>query len=136
MKLLVTALWMMIGLAVAAEVRPQSTLHVYRYQLKVHQASHPTVQCDTFPIVRMQNGRVYTMKVTAGHHTFTIADSLATLNVSMEPDKEYYVRMDYPETLGTGPMLTLVPPEQGRIETAKLKPLDGWYVENATCGSP
>jgi hypothetical protein len=28
----------------------------------------------------------------------------------------------------------VVPPEVGREETKKLRPLDGWLVEDATCG--
>lgn len=86
----------------------------------------------------MQNGRVYTIKASAGRHNFTVADSPNGIDVDAEPGKEYFVRIDYPPnaTFATGALPVLVPPDQGMKEVRKLRPLDRWFIEAATCGKP
>jgi hypothetical protein len=122
----------------SAQTQPQGTVHIYRYRLSVGQAAHPTVSCDAFPVARIQNGRVYTMKVSARRHAFTTSDNPIGINVDVEPGKEYFVRLDYPPnaSYSASPTPVLVAPEQGRGEIQKMRPLDGRFIENATCGQP
>ncbi len=121
-----------------AQGKPAATVHIYRYKLNVGKAAHPMVSCDTFPIARLQNGRVYTMKVSAGKHSFTVADNPIGVDVKIEGGKEYFVRIDYPvnASFGVGATPVVVAPEQGAREVESLHPLDAWYIENATCGQP
>ncbi len=138
-------LWMAISIVSAQgqtkdqprQVQPQGTVHIYRYRLSVGTAAHPTVSCDEFPVVRIQNGRVYSMKVSAGRHSFATTDKPSGIAVDVEPGKEYFLRVDFQgASLVTSPSLVLVPPEQGRMETLKMRPLDARYIEAATCGKP
>jgi hypothetical protein len=131
------AFWMAIPL-LSAQTPTQATLHIYRRRLSVGTAAHPTVFCDMFPVIRTQNGRDYTMKVSAGRHSFTTADNPHGIQVDVEPGKEYFVRIDFSpnSTFAKGATPMLVPPELGRMETLKLRPLDGQYIEDATCGRP
>src|SRR5580700_10716271 len=109
----------------SAQVRPRGTVHIYRYRLTIGTAAHPTVSCDEFPVVRMQNGRVYTMNVSAGRHSFATTGNPAGIAVDVEPGKEYFVRIDFQNaSFGTSPIPVLVPTEQGLMETLKMRPLD------------
>ncbi len=131
------AFWLVISI-LSAQTPPQATLHIYRQRLSQGTGAHPTVSCDMFPVVRAQNGRVYTMKVSAGRHSFTTVDNPKGILVDVESGKEYFVRIDFSlnSTFAKGANPVLVPPEQGRMETLKLRPLDGQYIEDATCGRP
>jgi len=135
---MILPLWIAMSLATSAQVQSQATVHIYRYRLSVGQTKHPTVSCDAFPVVRMQNGRVYTMKVSAGRHVFSTSDDPTGIQVEIAPGKEYFVRIDYPPNVTYAERATavLVAPEQGRMETLKMRPLDGRYIEAATCGNP
>jgi Protein of unknown function (DUF2846) len=115
---------------------PSGTVHFYRYLLNVGKAAHPIVACDAFPIARMQNGRVYTMQIPSGRHAITTSENPTGILVDVEAGKEYFIRIDY-ATNASFPLRAtpvVVPPEVGREETKKLRPLDGWLVEDATCG--
>ncbi len=120
------------------QAKAPGTVHLYRVKLEQGKAVHPTVSCDAFPVAKMQNGRVYTMKVSAKRHNFTVGDSPNGIDVDVEPGKEYFVRIDFPAnaSFATGALPVNVPAEQGSKEVQKLKPLDGWYIEAATCGKP
>jgi hypothetical protein len=129
--------WMAIS-ALYAQPQPQATVHIYREKLSAATAAHPTVSCDMFPVVRIQNGRVYSMKVSAGRHTFTTNADPTGIIVDAESGKDYFVRVDFtPNAKFRGAASpVLVAPEQGRMEILKLRPLDLQYVEAATCGRP
>jgi hypothetical protein len=116
--------------------KPEATLHIYRPRLDVGKAAHPTVSCDAFAIARIQNGRVYTMKISPGRHSFTVGGKTDVTNIDVEPGKEYFLRVDYPPnaSFAAGAIAVLVDPAQGLKEIRKLRPLDGWFIENATCG--
>ncbi len=116
--------------------QPQGTVHIYREKLEIGTQTRPTVSCDNFPVARIENGRVYTMKMSVGRHVLGTTDHPLGFFVDVEADKEYFVRIDFPvnASLPTGATPVLVPNEQGRAETTKLKPLDGRYIETGTCG--
>jgi hypothetical protein len=121
----------------SAQVQPRGTVHIYRYRLTVGTAAHPTVSCDEFAVARIQNGRVYTMNVSAGRHSFATTGNPAGIAVDVASGKEYFVRIDFQNaSFGTSPIPVLVPPEQGLMETLKMRPLDRRYIEAATCGKP
>lgn len=121
-----------------AQTKPPGMVHIYRLKSTQGKASHPTITCDTFDIAKIQNGRVYTLKVSPGRHNFTTADAPAGINVDVAEGKEYFVRIDYTAnaSFAVGAVPVLVPPEQGSKEIQGLKPLDAWYIEAATCGQP
>jgi hypothetical protein len=132
------AMSMLYGQPQPRQVQPQATVYIYRYKLSVGTSAHPTVSCDAFPVVRIQNGRVYSMKVSAGRHSFTTTDDPTGILVDVESGKEYFVRIDFPPNAkfrGDARPVS-VAPEQGRMETLPLRPLDGRYIEAATCGRP
>jgi hypothetical protein len=132
-----TCLLMLAAAAVAfAPPVPSGTVHFYRYLMEVGKASHPMISCDAFPIARMQNGRVYTMQMTVGRHAITTSENPVGVSVDVAAGKEYFVRIDYAANSSFAIRATpvLVPLEVGREETKKLRPLDGWQVEDATCG--
>ena len=121
--------------AVAPPV-PSGTVHFYRYLLKLGKATHPIISCDAFPIARMQNCRVYTMQMTAGRHAIATSENPTGILVDVEAGKEYFIRIDYATNASFAIRATpvVVPLEVGREETKKLRPLDGWLIEDATCG--
>lgn len=126
------------SLVLSAQVPSPAKVRIYRYRLTVGTARHPTVSCDAFPVARMQNGRVYTIKVSAGWHVFATTDDPTGIRVDILPGREYFVRIDYPvnSTYSDRATATLVEPEQGRMETSKLRALDGQYIEASACGNP
>lgn len=78
------------------------------------------------------------MKVSAGRHTFTAGSDQTGIKVDIEPGNEYFVRIDLAENAkyrGEA-IIVLVPPEQGRMETLKMRQVDGKFIEAATCGNP
>ena len=115
---------------------PQGTVHIYRERLEIGKLTRPLVSCDNFPVARLENGRVYTMRMSVGRHALGTPDHPVGFHIDIEPDREYFVRLDFPANISYAgdAMLVIVPNEQGRMETMKLKPLDGRYVETGTCG--
>ena len=116
--------------------QPQGTVHIYREKSGIGTKTHPTVSCDNFPVARIANGAVYTMKMSVGRHALGTSDRPTGFFVDIEADKEYFIRIEFPvnASLPTGAAPVLVPNEQGRMETMKLKPLDGKFIETGTCG--
>ena len=113
----------------------QAILHIYRAKAEMGVASRPTVSCDNFALARIPNGRVYTIKASPGWHEIGTTDK-PPIRVDMKADNEYFVRIDYPVnaafSLGATPVV--VSPEQGRMEIAGLRRLEGRYIEAASCG--
>ena len=52
--------------------------------------------------------------------------------------KEYFVRIDLDQNARyrSDAKVVLVPPEQGSMETLKMRRVDGQYIQAATCGNP
>jgi hypothetical protein len=116
------------------EDQPPATVHFYRYRLGAGQGAHPSVYCDGTVVARMQNGRVFTMQVSAGKHSFISTSKQGGVDLEMEPGKEYFMRLDVIGVWIGHPGLTLTSPEQGRHEIEQLKPLDAKWVKQSTCG--
>lgn len=133
----ITAGILIIATLTFAQKKAPGIVHIYRYKLNQGKAVHPMVSCDTFALAKIQNGRVYTLKVSAERHEFTVGDSPNGINVDVQPGKEYYVRIDFNPNapFATGGFPVLVSADQGSKEVQKLKPLDPWYAEAATCGA-
>lgn len=125
------------ALFLLAQAKAPGVVHIYRYKSTQGKAVHPTVSCDTFPVAKIQNGRVYTMKLSAARHDFTVGDSPTGIHVDVQPGKDYYVRIDFAPnaSFATGGYPVLVPSDEGSQEVQKLKPLDPWFAEAATCGA-
>ena len=114
----------------------QGTVHIYRERIEIATKTKPTVSCDNFAVAKIENGRVFTMKMSVGRHDLGTTDHPVGFHIDIEAGKEYFVRIDYPlnASLPSGAAPVLVPADQGRMETAKLKPLDGRYIETGACG--
>ena len=115
---------------------PEGTVHIYRERIEIARLTKPLVSCDNFPVAKIENGRVFTMKMSVGRHALGTTDHPLGFFIDIEAGKEYFVRIDYPlnASLPSGAAPVLVPPEQGRMEIMKLKPLDGRYIETGACG--
>ncbi|HEY3826255.1 MAG TPA: hypothetical protein VGL82_16935 [Bryobacteraceae bacterium] len=137
-KMLLLLSMVIASVVLSAQVPVPATVHIYRYRLSVEQTRHPKVSCDAFPVARMQNGRVYAIRVSPGWHVFATMDDPTGIRVDIMAGKEYFVRIDYPvnSTYSDRATATLVAPEQGRMEILKLRALDGQYIEASTCGNP
>lgn len=111
-------------------------LHIYREKGEMGVISRPTVSCDNFPLARIPNGRLYTIKVSPGWHEIGTTDKPAPIRIDVKADNEYFVRIDYPlnSAFSLGATPVLVPTEQGRREIAGLRPLEGRYIEAGSCG--
>lgn len=110
--------------AVAQDAAPVK-VHFYRYNQMQGIMLRPSVFVDGKKILRMDNGSFYDADLPAGEHTFYAEDKQAGAVVTLEPGKEYYFRTDLQVGFLKGHFrLTMVMPEQGKFDLAKLKPLD------------
>jgi hypothetical protein len=131
-------LLMVTASLMSAQAPGPATVHIYRERLNVETARHPTVSCDAFPLARMQNGRVYTIRVSPGWHVFATSDDHTGMRIDIVAGMEYFIRIDYPinSTYSDRATATLVPAEEGHMEISKLRVLDGRYIEASGCGNP
>jgi hypothetical protein len=140
MKTTLILMWCGLALSLAAQTakpqQPQGTVHIYRVKGEIATKTKPSISCDNFLVAKIVNGQVYTMQMSVGRHVVGTSDHPLGFFVDVEAGKEYFVRIDYPvnASLPTGAAPVLVPNDQGRMETMKLKPLDGRYIEAGTCG--
>lgn len=100
-----------------------ATVHIYRYKQYTGSFLKPSVYCDGAELGRVQNGSVFDVKIAAGPHTFYSEDKQAGAVLTLEPGKEYFFRTDLQTGVWKGHFrLTIVMPEQGVFDIAKLKP--------------
>jgi hypothetical protein len=116
--------------------QPQGTVHIYRDRLQVGALTRTVVSCDNFPVARFENGRVFTMKMSVGRHAMGTNNNPVGFHLDVDADKEYFVRIDFATnaSYAADAKLVQVPSDQGRMETMKLKPLDGRFIETGACG--
>ncbi len=101
-----------------------ATVHFYRYKQYVGSLLKPSIYCDGDEVGRIQGGTVFDVKLSPGPHTFYANDKQAGAVVTLEPGKEYYFRTDLQTGFWKGHFrLTMVMPEQGTFDIAKLKPM-------------
>jgi hypothetical protein len=129
-------LWLLPAQTTKQPPELRGTVHIYRERLEIGKLTRPTVSCDNFPVARIENGRVYTMKMSVGRHALGTTDHPTGFFIDIDAGKEYFVRIDFPvnASLPSGAAPVLVPVEQGRVETMKLKPLDDRFIETGACG--
>lgn len=110
----------------------QATVHIYRYKQFVGSALAPSVFCDETELARMENGRFFAAKLSAGKHTFYSNDKQAGMDVDLKGGQDYYIRVEIAAGMMKGHgRLILVAPEQGSYEIKKLKPLDSDKVKDS-----
>jgi hypothetical protein len=108
-----------------AQENTTAMVHFYRYRQMQGSVLRPSVYMDGVQIARIENGRYYEIPVPAGEHMFYAEDKQAGAVVTLEPGKDYYFRTDLQIGFWKGHFrLTMVMPEQGKFDMAKLKPLD------------
>jgi hypothetical protein len=108
-----------------AQQTDTAIVHFYRYKQMQGALLKPSVYCDGQELGRMQDGRVFDVRVAPGPHTFYANDKQAGASVNLEPGKEYYFRTDLQLGFWKGHFrLTMVMPEQGKYDVANLKPAD------------
>ncbi len=122
-------LWCFLPFALCAFASAQqegaAIVHFYRYRQAAGKMLRPSVYCDGYELGRMQNGRVFDVRVQPGTHTFTAEDKQAGATVTLEPGKEYFFRTDLQLGFWKGHFrLTMVMPDQGKYDIANLKPSD------------
>jgi hypothetical protein len=112
------------------------TVHIYRIRGEIATRTRTTVSCDNFPVARIENGHVFTMRMSVGRHVVGTSDRPLGFFIDVASGGEYFVRIDYPvnASLPTGAAPVLVPNDEGRMEITKLKPLDGRFIEAGMCG--
>ena len=109
----------------AQEVETSATVHFYRYKQFEGYALKPSIYCDGVELVRMQNGRFFTMQLPAGEHTCNANDKQAGATIKFEPGKDYYFRVNLQTGMWKGHFrLDYVMPEQGKYDVTNLKPVD------------
>jgi hypothetical protein len=100
-----------------------ATVHFYRYKQYVGSLLKPSIYCDGAEVGRIQNGTVFDVRLSPGPHTFYAEDKQAGAVVTLEPGKEYFFRTDLQTGFWKGHFrLTMMMPEQGAFDVAKLKP--------------
>jgi hypothetical protein len=78
-----------------------------------------------YQLARIENGRFLDLKLPIGPHTFYAEDKQSGALIKLEEGKEYFFRTDLQVGFWKGHFrLTMVMPEQGAFDIAKLKPLD------------
>ncbi len=126
----------LLGLAqVTAETKEQNTatVYIYRYKQYTGSALSPSVYCDEGELARMDNGRYFVAKLTAGKHTFRSNDKQSGVELELKEGETYYLRVE----LVTGFMkghgrLVLTQKEQGSYEIKKLQPLGSDKLKDKT----
>lgn len=100
-------------------------VHFYRYKQFEGSALKPSVYCDGVELGRMQSGRFLDVKIPPGQHTFYAEDKQAGAVITLEPGKEYFFRTELQVGFWKGHFrLTMIMPEQGKYDMAKLKPME------------
>jgi hypothetical protein len=100
-----------------------ATVHFYRFKEFVGSVLKPSVYCDGIQLGRLENGHYMDFQIAAGKHTFYADDKGAGATITIEAGKEYYMRAYVQPGFWKGHfVLTMVMPEQGKYETAMLKP--------------
>ena len=129
LALLVTFLCSLTGLVIA---QASNTASVTLYRPKRFSGSGltPSIHMDGKQILRLDNGRYYTIEVSAGKHTFESSmKKHAPVEIELKPGESFYLEMlILPGTWRGGGRLT--PTSEGEAKEAmkKLKPLDAKWV--------
>ena len=124
-KSLLTAMFLTFCPLLVAQEAAKPIVHIYRYKQYEGSALRPSVYCDGAVLGRIPSGRFLDVKIPPGTHTFSADDKQAGAVVNLEPGKEYFFRTDVQVGFWKGHFrLTMVLPEQGKYDLAKLKPLD------------
>lgn len=111
----------------------RATVYFYRSRKFVAQALAPDVYCDESPVARIANGRYLIARVPAGKHLLRSTDKQSGIEMDVQPDTEYFIRVDMVSGAWTAHgRTTLTSPEQGRNDLAKFKANDREDV-NAAC---
>jgi hypothetical protein len=126
--------------AKAAEPKPvpvqatgKSQIYIYRYKQFAGSALHPSVYCDSVHIADIENGRYFIVEVDAGKHPIKSSDKQAVIELTTEPGKVYYLRVEIVPGFAKGyGRMVMMMPEQGAPEVAKLKYLDAEDILNKT----
>lgn len=94
---------------------------------------HPSVYCDSVHIADIENGRYFIVEVDAGKHPIKSSDKQAVIELTTEPGKVYYLRVEIVPGFAKGyGRMVMMMPEQGAPEVAKLKYLDAEDILNKT----
>ena len=114
-----------LGTCAYAQDAQTATVYFYRYRQMQGKALRPSVYCDDVALGRIQNGRVLTVHIAPGTYTFTAEDRQAGAAVLLEGGKAYYFRTDLQVGFWKGHFrLTMVQLDQGKYDTASMKPSD------------
>lgn len=120
------------GTWTAGEATAKAKIHVYRYKQFSGKALNPSVFCDGTQVAKMDNGRYFTMELDPGKHSFSSNDKQSEIVLDLKPGATYYIRVDIAAGFFKGHgRLTLMQPEQGAPEVAKLQYLSPGDVKDS-----
>jgi hypothetical protein len=104
---------------------------VYRYKQYMGKGLRPSIYCDEHDVARLQDGRFVVLELAPGRHTLRSNDKQSQVDLDLKPGQQYYLRIDIAVGMWKGHgRLTLVQPEQGIGELAKMKPIDKGMIKD------
>lgn len=116
------------SLLVAQQIA-KPVVHIYRYKHFETVGVVAFAYCDGILLGRFTSrGNYLDVSIPPGLHTFHSNDKRAGVTINLEAGKDYYFLLSGFDKLGgfggdSNFRLTMVPPEQGKYEISKLKPL-------------
>jgi hypothetical protein len=107
----------------APSEKSMAMIHIYRYKQYYGSALRPSIYWDDESQGRLSNGRYIDVQIKPGEHTIYADDKQAGAAIKAEAGQDYYLRADVATGFWKGHFrLTMMLPEQGKYDMAKLKP--------------
>jgi hypothetical protein len=103
----------------------KARVYVYRYKQLLGAAAEPRIYCDQVELVRMDNGRYFSILLPPGKHLFRSSNKQSGIEIDVKAGQTYYLRVDMVSGFYGGPhdQLVKADPEQAAYELKQLKPL-------------
>jgi len=109
-----------------SEATPQfALLRVYRHRRYAGSSLAPSIYVDEKQVARVENGRCFTARLSAGSHTIRSDDKSSAILLDAKGGQEYFIRVDEEPGFWKGHgKLTMLMPEQGAAEYKLQKPIE------------
>lgn len=110
-----------------------ATVYIYRPKKILGGALEPSVYCDGVELARMDNGRYFVLKLTAGKHIIHLTNEKKGYELNMAAGQTYYFRIGIEAGMwkGQGKIL-LEDNDKGAAEVKKIKPLGADKIKDKT----
>lgn len=105
----------------AAAESAEGIVYFYRIKQFVGSGLEPSVYCDDKELARMDNGRYFGVKLSAGTHVCRMGDKQTGFELDVKPGQSYYAKVSLEAGVWKAHgRLTLIQPEQGAFEIKKV----------------